>query len=71
MTSSRWRPFQSMIKSYINNLLHLLKNLTDSDMLYLVVREAEKCSLYWACFERAAKEYIKVCIPWNFYIVAL
>ncbi|KAI8367548.1 Noc2p family-domain-containing protein [Radiomyces spectabilis] len=60
MQSSRWIYIKSTVKSYLNNVLHLLKNLTDSNMLCLAIREAEKCTQYWACFPRSAKEYIKV-----------
>lgn len=58
--SSRWAMQKSMVKQYLTYLLQLLKNLTDSDMLYLAIKEAEKCSLYWACFDRMAKLYMKV-----------
>ncbi|KAF7730563.1 Nucleolar Complex 2 protein [Apophysomyces ossiformis] len=59
-TASRWPFLQPIVKSYLQNMLHLLRNLTDSNMLYLAVKESEKCTAYWACFERPAKEYLKI-----------
>ncbi|CEP15735.1 hypothetical protein [Parasitella parasitica] len=59
MTSGRWSFFKSYIKSYLNNLLHLLRNLTDAEMLRLTIREAEKCTNLFVCFDRLAKEYLK------------
>ncbi|KAG1052511.1 hypothetical protein G6F43_005360 [Rhizopus delemar] len=59
MTSGRWSFFKSYVKSYLNNLIHLLRNLTDSDMHRLTIREAEKCTVLFVCFDRLAKEYLK------------
>ena len=59
MTSGRWNFYKSYIKSYLNNLNHLLKNLTDADMLRMTIREAEKVTSLYVCFERNAKEYLK------------
>ncbi|KAG0170562.1 Nucleolar Complex 2 protein [Apophysomyces sp. BC1015] len=59
-TATRWPFLQSIVKSYLQNLLHLLRNLTDYNMLYLAVKESEKCTAYWACFERQVKEYLKI-----------
>ncbi|KAI9467953.1 MAG: Noc2p family-domain-containing protein [Benjaminiella poitrasii] len=59
MTSGRWTFFKSYVRTYLNNLLHLLRNLTDADMLRLTIREAEKCTSLFVCFDRLAKEYLK------------
>ncbi|RCI02194.1 Nucleolar Complex 2 protein, partial [Rhizopus stolonifer] len=59
MTSGRWNFFKSYIKSYLNNLNHLLNNLTDADMHRLTLREAEKCTVLFVCFDRIAKDYLK------------
>ncbi|KAI9279348.1 Noc2p family-domain-containing protein [Sporodiniella umbellata] len=59
MTSGRWSFFKSYVKSYLNNLNHLLHNLTDADMHRLTIREAEKCTILFVCFERLAKDYLK------------
>ncbi|KAI9354648.1 Noc2p family-domain-containing protein [Pilaira anomala] len=59
MTSNRWAFFKSYVKSYLNNLLHLLRNLTDPDMLRMTIREAEKVTNLYVCFDRLAKEYLK------------
>ncbi|KAI8062132.1 Noc2p family-domain-containing protein [Gongronella butleri] len=58
--SKSWSHLQSMVKSYLHNMLYLLKSLTDVNMQYLAVQEAEKCTAYWVCFERLPKDYLKV-----------
>ncbi|KAI9261426.1 Noc2p family-domain-containing protein [Phascolomyces articulosus] len=64
----RWQYYQSMVKLYLSNLIHLMTGLTDSDMLYVAVKEAEKCSAYWACFDKYAKEYLKILLNlWSNY----
>ncbi|KAI7872736.1 Noc2p family-domain-containing protein [Spinellus fusiger] len=57
--ASKWNYLKSLVKSYLNNMLYLLRNLTDSSMHYVAIREAEKCTKYWACFGKIAKEYLK------------
>ncbi|GAA5800172.1 hypothetical protein HPULCUR_005597 [Helicostylum pulchrum] len=59
VTSGRWAFFKSYVKSYLNNLLHLLRNLTDPDMLRMTIREAEKVNNLYVCFDRLAKEFLK------------
>ncbi|PHZ07744.1 Noc2-domain-containing protein [Rhizopus microsporus ATCC 52813] len=59
MKSGRWNFYKSYVKSYLTNLIHLLRNLTDADMLRLTVKEAEKCTVLLVCFDRLAKEYLK------------
>ncbi|KAI9317580.1 Noc2p family-domain-containing protein [Dichotomocladium elegans] len=58
--SKKWQLCEGIVKSYLGNLLHLLRNLTDSDMLYVATKESEKCSTYWVCFPKLVKEYLKV-----------
>ncbi|KAI8982076.1 Noc2p family-domain-containing protein [Mycotypha africana] len=59
MTSGRWSFFKTYVKTYLNNLLHLLRNLTDADMIRLAIREAEKCTHLFVCYDRLSKEYLK------------
>lgn len=60
LSSGRWTYFKSYVKSYLNNLNHLVMNLTDADMLRMAIREAEKVTNLYVCFERLAKEYLKI-----------
>lgn len=55
----RWPYFKTTVKSYLSNLFHLLRNLTDVNMLRMAIREAEKATHYWVCFDRLTKEYLK------------
>ncbi|KAI8878527.1 Noc2-domain-containing protein [Backusella circina FSU 941] len=55
----RWPYFKTIVKSYLSNLYHLLRNLTDVNMLRMAIREAEKSTPYWVCFDRLTREYLK------------
>ncbi|ORZ18136.1 Noc2p family-domain-containing protein [Absidia repens] len=59
-TSHRWNVWQSTVKAYLTSLLYLMKTLTDPNMQYLAIHEAEKCTAYWTCFEKLAKDYLKI-----------
>ncbi|OZJ05338.1 hypothetical protein BZG36_01559 [Bifiguratus adelaidae] len=58
-TAPKWRQLHSVVKSFLQNSLHLLKGLTDNDMIYFVVKELERCNAYWVCFNRLGRDYLK------------
>ncbi|KAL1924138.1 uncharacterized protein VTP21DRAFT_7173 [Calcarisporiella thermophila] len=59
-SSPKWESLQGVIKSFLSNTLHLLKELTDNNMIYFAVKESEKAIRYWACFPKLAREYLKI-----------
>jgi nucleolar complex protein 2 len=59
-TARKYNLLKSMIKSYCSNVLHLLRGLTDSTMVYYVLKESEKCTKYFGCFARITKDYLRV-----------
>ncbi|KAI8332093.1 Noc2p family-domain-containing protein [Chlamydoabsidia padenii] len=63
-SSPRWKMWQTQVKAYLTSLLYLMKSLTDSNMQYLAIHEAEKCTAYWACFEKQAKDYLKILLDY-------
>ncbi|CAO3677368.1 unnamed protein product [Umbelopsis vinacea] len=58
-TARKWNLVKSMVKSYCSNVLHLLRGLTDSTMVYYILKETEKCTKYFGCFARITKDYLR------------
>ncbi|KAF9410996.1 Nucleolar Complex 2 protein [Podila epigama] len=58
-SGSKYTTLQPLIKSFLQNTLFLLKELTDQDMIYFVVRESEKAIRYLVGFPRIAKDLLK------------
>ncbi|KAG2178760.1 hypothetical protein INT43_001606, partial [Umbelopsis isabellina] len=58
-TARKYNLLKSMVKSYCSNVLHLLRGLTDSTMVYYVLKESEKCTKYFGCFGRITKDYLR------------
>lgn len=59
-SGSKYTTLQPLIKSFLQNTLFLLKELTDQDMIYFVVRESEKAIRYLVGFPKIAKDLLKV-----------
>ncbi|RUP44648.1 Noc2p family-domain-containing protein [Jimgerdemannia flammicorona] len=59
ITAPRWKALSPVVRSYLSNVLRLLAGLTENDMILLVVKEAEKCTAFWGCFGKIAREYLK------------
>ncbi|RUS18104.1 hypothetical protein BC937DRAFT_89144 [Endogone sp. FLAS-F59071] len=58
-TAPKWKALVPVTRSYLNNVLRLLRELTENDMILLVVKEAEQCGALWGCFPKVAKDYLK------------
>ncbi|CAO3691336.1 unnamed protein product [Umbelopsis ramanniana] len=58
VTAKKWNILKGMVKSYCSNVLHLLRGLTDSTMVYYILKETEKCTKYFGCFSRITREYL-------------
>lgn len=59
-SGSKYTTLQPLIKSFLQNTLHLLKELTDQEMIYFVIRESEKAIRYLVGFPKIAKDLLKV-----------
>ncbi|KAF7320891.1 Noc2-domain-containing protein [Mycena chlorophos] len=53
---------QKLILSYFQNVIHILSQLTDSDMLQLAVAESAKIVPYIMSSRKAVKLYLKKCL---------
>ncbi|CAO3574075.1 unnamed protein product [Mortierella alpina] len=58
-SGSKYTTLQPLIKSFLQNTLHLLKELTDQEMIYFVIRESEKAIRYLVGFPKIAKDLLK------------
>ncbi|KAI1317813.1 Nucleolar Complex 2 protein [Mortierella claussenii] len=58
-SGSKYTTLQPLIKSFLQNTLFLLKELTDQDMIYFVIRESEKAIRYLVGFPKIAKDLLK------------
>ncbi|ORX89450.1 Noc2-domain-containing protein [Basidiobolus meristosporus CBS 931.73] len=58
-TYKKWKQLQPLVKSYLNTVLMILKQLTEKTMVQFLIQESEKALLYFACFPKLAKNYLK------------
>ncbi|KAF9422766.1 Nucleolar Complex 2 protein [Entomortierella beljakovae] len=58
-SGSKYTTLQPLVKSFLQNTLYLLKELTDQDMIYFVIRESEKAIRYLVGFPKLAKDLLK------------
>ncbi|KAF8935013.1 Nucleolar Complex 2 protein [Dissophora ornata] len=58
-SGSKYTTLQPLIKSFLQNTLFLLKELTDQEMIYFVIRESEKAIRYLVGFPKVAKDLLK------------
>ncbi|KAF9921911.1 Nucleolar Complex 2 protein [Linnemannia zychae] len=58
-SGSKYSTLQPLIKSFLQNTLFLLKELTDQEMIYFVIRESEKAIRYLVGFPKIAKDLLK------------
>ncbi|KAF9366164.1 Nucleolar Complex 2 protein [Mortierella sp. NVP85] len=58
-SGSKYTTLQPLIKSFLQNTFFLLKQLTDQDMIYFVIRETEKAIRYLVGFPKIAKDFLK------------
>ncbi|KAJ3287517.1 Nucleolar Complex 2 protein [Borealophlyctis nickersoniae] len=57
--SSKWKKVQPLVKSYLTNLLRFLKQMTDVSVLSFTLRESEASAVYFACFPKLGKDYLR------------
>ncbi|RIA95825.1 Noc2p family-domain-containing protein [Glomus cerebriforme] len=59
-THRKWKSVQTLVKSFLNSVLYILKQLTENDTLYFIIKEAEKLVPYYSCFPKLMGQYLKV-----------
>ncbi|KAI7817558.1 Noc2p family-domain-containing protein [Gamsiella multidivaricata] len=58
-SGSKYTTLQPLIKSFLQNTVFLLKELTDQEMIYFVIRESEKAIRYLVGFPKVTKDLLK------------
>ncbi|KAI8621795.1 Noc2p family-domain-containing protein [Chytriomyces sp. MP71] len=58
-SATKWKNVSPLVKSYLKTLLKMLTQVSDEGMLRYVMRESEKLAVYFACFPKQAKEFLK------------
>ncbi|XP_031094669.1 nucleolar complex protein 2 homolog [Ipomoea triloba] len=60
MTTRKWKNFQNLVKSYLGNALHVLNQMTDTEMISFTLRRLRYSSILLAAFPVLLRKYIKV-----------
>ncbi|KAJ3294549.1 Nucleolar Complex 2 protein, partial [Blyttiomyces sp. JEL0837] len=58
-SSKKWKAVAPFVKSFLKSLLKMLEHTSDESMLRFILRESEHSGIYFACFPKLAKEYLK------------
>nr|CAG8506579.1 3113_t:CDS:10 [Entrophospora candida] len=63
----KWKTLELMVKSFLNNVLYILKQLTDKNMINFFAKESEKILHYYASIPKLATQYLKAVLQiWGF-----
>ena len=57
----KWKTLQKLVLSYFYNVVHLISQLSDTEMLRLTVSESSKLLPYVMSSRKALKVYLKAC----------
>lgn len=60
MSTKQWRTYGHIVKSYLGNALHILNQMTDSQMISFTLHRLKYSSLLLAAFPSLLRKYIKV-----------
>ena len=60
MTTTQWKSHGHLVKSYLGNALHVLNQMTDTEMISFTLRRLKYSSLFLAAFPSLLRKYIKV-----------
>lgn len=58
--TQKWKTLQKLILSYFYNVVHLISQLSDTEMLRMAVSESSKLLPYVMSSRKAVKVYLKV-----------
>lgn len=60
MTTKLWTNHNHLVKSYLGNALHVLNQMTDTEMISFTLRRLKYSSLFLAAFPALLRKYVKV-----------
>ncbi|KAJ4980745.1 hypothetical protein NE237_031582 [Protea cynaroides] len=59
-TTRQWKNHGNLVKSYLGNALHVLNQMTDTEMISFTLRRLRYSSVFLAAFPSFLRKYIKV-----------
>lgn len=59
MNTRNWKSFQNLAKSYLGNALHVLNQMTDTEMISFTLRRLKYSAILLAAFPVLLRKYIK------------
>ncbi|XP_062172581.1 nucleolar complex-associated protein 2 isoform X2 [Alnus glutinosa] len=62
MNSKQWKNYNHLVKSYLGNSLHVLNQMTDTEMISFTLRRLKYSSIFLAAFPSFLRKYIKVAL---------
>ncbi|KAL9299824.1 Nucleolar complex protein 2 [Arabidopsis thaliana] len=63
LTNTRpWKNYNHLVKSYLGNSLHVLNQMTDTEMITFTLRRLKHSSVFLAAFPSLLRKYIKVAL---------
>ncbi|KAG2671344.1 hypothetical protein I3843_14G127900 [Carya illinoinensis] len=62
MSSKQWKNFNHFVKSYLGNALHVLNQMTDTEMISFTLRRLKYSSIFLVAFPSLLRRYIKVAL---------
>lgn len=58
--TKQWKNYNHIVKSYLGNALHVLNQMTDTEMIAFTLRRLKYSSVFLAAFPSLLRKYIKV-----------
>ncbi|KAJ0020655.1 hypothetical protein Pint_31286 [Pistacia integerrima] len=62
MHTPQWKKHNYLVKSYLGNSLHVLNQMTDTEMISFTLRRLKYSSLFLAAFPSLLRKYVKVAL---------
>ncbi|KAK4763307.1 hypothetical protein SAY86_009075 [Trapa natans] len=62
MGTRQWKNYSHMVKSYLGNALHILNQMTDTEMISFTLRRLKSSSVFLAAFPSLLRRYIRVAL---------
>lgn len=60
ISTKQWKNYSHLVKSYLGNALHVLNQMTDTEMISFTLRRLKYSSIFLAAFPSLLRRYIKV-----------
>ncbi|XP_068338305.1 nucleolar complex-associated protein 2 [Pyrus communis] len=62
MNTKRWKNYNHLVKSYLGNALHVLRQMTDTEMISFTLRRLQYSSIFLTAFPVLLRKYIKTAL---------